>query len=96
MKKIISLIALCAMFTISFADTTIGKCCFKGEQPPRCTTIGNVTVYYYEMSSSYESRGTTEYRTCSSDVWVIYNSPSDVKKLQVVSTNGSVQVCYNF
>jgi len=96
MKKLLSIIALCAMFSMSFADTSIGKCQFRGEQPPHCMSTGTTRIYYYEMSSSSESRGGTEYKKCTGNVWVIYHQASEVKRIQVETTNGSVQVCYDF
>ena len=97
MRKILSVIALCALFSgFIAADATIGKCHFVGERPPRSMSIGSTTVYYHEMSSSSISRGMTEYKQCQGDVWVIYRSAADAKRLQFQTTNGSVQVCNDY
>jgi hypothetical protein len=97
MKKIFMLTAMCAMFFSTVeADSMIGKCTFRGARPPYELSTGTTTIYYYEMSSSSLSSGGTEYKQCTGDVWVIYRSASDVKRIQVETSNGSVQVCYDF
>lgn len=97
MKRSLAIIALCALFNgFITADATIGKCHFAGEQPPHSMSIGTTTVYYHEMSSSSISRGMTEYKQCKGDVWVIYRSTADAKRLQFQTTNGSVQTCNDY
>lgn len=97
MKRSIMIIALCALFGgMATADMTIGRCSFYGERPPRSMSIGNTIVYYHEMSSSSISRGGVEFKQCTGNVWVIYRSAADAKRLQFQTTNGSVQTCNDF
>ena len=97
MKRSIMIIVLCALFGgMTTADMMIGRCSFYGERPPCSMSLGNTIVYYHEMSSSSISRGGVEYKQCIGDVWVIYRSSSDAKRLQFQTTNGSVQTCYDY
>lgn len=97
MRRSIMIIVLCALFGgMATADMMIGRCSFYGECPPRCMSLGNTIVYYHEMSSSSVSRGGVEYKQCTGDVWVIYRSAADAKRLQFQTTDGSVQTCNDF
>jgi len=97
MKRKFMTFALIVLFSgIIVADVTIGRCSFFGERPPHSMSIGNTIVYYYEMSSSSVSRGGVEYKQCTGDVWVIYRSSSDAKRLQFQTRNGSVQTCNDY
>jgi hypothetical protein len=97
MKKIISIFVLNILFLgICVADMSIGRCSFYGERPPHSMSFGNTIVYYHEMSSSSISRGGVEYKQCTGNVWVIYRSALDTKRLQFQTTNGSVQTCYDY
>lgn len=95
--KNICIVFLNVIFTCTcMAGMVIGKCEFQGQVPPRSMNIGSTTVYYYEMSSSSSLRGGVEYKQCTGDVWVIYKSKWDAEKLRFQTTNGYVQVCYDF
>lgn len=97
MKKLFSILVLNFLFGgISMADMSIGRCSFYGERPPRSMSFGTTIVYYHDMSSSSVMRGQTEYKQCRGDVWVIYKSASDVKRIQFQTSDGSVQTCYDF
>ena len=97
MKKVLVFVIINLLFVVlSMADMLIGRCSFYGEMPPRSMSFGTTLVYYHEMSSSSISRGGVEYKQCSGDVWVIYRSASDVKRIQFQTSNGTVQVCYDF
>lgn len=97
MKKLFSFFALNVLFLgTCVADMSIGRCQFYGQMPPHSMSIGSTIVYYHEMSSSSIMRGQTEYKQCTGDVWVIYRSASDTKRLHFQTTNGSVQTCYDF
>jgi len=97
MKKAITIFVLCTFFALLIeADTTIGQCTFYGEQPPHSMSMGTTIIYYYEMSASSMIRSGVEYRKCRGDVWVIYKSASEARRLQFQTTNGSVQICNNY
>ena len=96
MKKLFLLFAAALMAASVGADMNIGKCRFYGPQPPHCLNSGQTIIYYHEMSSSSINRGGTEYKQCKGDVWVIYRSASEPKRIQVQTSSGSVQVCNDF
>lgn len=87
------MMVLCATFAEAMI---IGKCHFSGEQPPHCMSSGQTTIYYHEMSSSSYSEGGAEYKQCTGDVWVIYRNANEPRRIQVKTTGGSVQCCYDF
>ena len=97
MKKIISILVLNVLFIgMSIADMSIGRCTFYGEKPPRSMSFGTTLVYYHQMSSSSMMRGQMEYRQCRGDVWDIYRSADDAKRLRFQTTDGSVQICNDY
>lgn len=90
MKKILSVLTLCAILLIAAptsmrADWSMGTARFKGNMPQKSMSTGTIKIYYNGDLKKVGSRGTVDLWECTGECCIIYPKNYNGRMIEVKS-----------